>query len=76
MAGSRTETGTLQSWALAVGRMDALQHSCAIRCQGYSCQEIGSLDQMENADPLGASLFTGLNQNIARNTEKKQCPHL
>lgn len=27
---------------------------------------------MENADPLGARLFTGLNQNIARNTKEKQ----
>lgn len=76
MARSRTETGKLKNSALAVGRMDTLQHSCAIRCQGYSCQEIGSQDQMENADPLGASLFTGLNENIARNTKEKQCPHL
>lgn len=27
---------------------------------------------MENADPVGASLFTGLNQNMARNTKEKQ----
>lgn len=47
-----------------------LQHSCVIPCQGYSCQEIRSQDQMENADPRGAKLFTGLEQNIVRNKRK------
>lgn len=73
MAESHTETEELSSGR---GTEDVLQHSCAIRCQGYSCQEIRTQGQMENTDPLGTSLFTGLNQNIARNTKGKQCPHL
>lgn len=37
---------------------------------------MGSQDQMENADPLGANLFTGLNQNTARNKRKAMASSL
>lgn len=70
MAGSQTPVGRAASSVLAGRRRDVLQHSCAIPCQGYSCQEIRSQDQMENTDRRGAKLFTGLEQNIARNKRK------
>lgn len=43
---------------------------------GYSCQEIRSQDQMENTDRRGAKLFTGLEQNIARNKRKSMSSSL